>query len=119
MKTETLVVACNLIEGFHRWPNASPRRRFLAALHRHIFRIETSFAVADDDREIEIFDAQERVEEFLTRKFGRPCRFGDLSCEAIARTILEETGAVRVEVREDGFGGAVVSRRSEDGGGEC
>ena len=31
MKTETLVVACNLIEGFHRWPNASPRRRFLAA----------------------------------------------------------------------------------------
>ena len=107
---KTRVVACNFIEGFHFWPDAPKRRRFLAFEHRHLFRIETSFDVSDDDRQIEIYDAQECVERFLFDNFGKPCRFGKLSCESIARRILESLDAQEVKVLEDGFGGAVVSR---------
>lgn len=108
MITEVLTV--NRIAGFHHYPNASGSHDFLKHPHRHEFVIECAFLVSHDDRQIEIFDQQKAIEEFLFHSYGKPCQFGAMSCEMIARAIAEKFDACRVVVREDGNGGASFSR---------
>ena len=103
-----LVTTKNLIEGYHRWPGAPDRVGFLRHRHRHVFHIRCWFEVSHDDREIEIMLQQWQIEDFLKEKFGAVCEFGNMSCEAIAYMIMNQFGAEKVEVLEDGDGGAVV-----------
>lgn len=98
----------NLIEGYHRWDKAPGRVAFLRSRHRHIFHIRCWFEVSHEDRELEIIMTQWQIEDFLKGKYGKVCEFEGMSCEAIAREIMEHFGAVKVEVLEDGFGGACV-----------
>lgn len=110
MKTFS-VQTFNAVEGFHKWPEAPESAKFLASEHRHVFEIRCNFPVTDPDREIELILKQRDIDEFLESSFGRPCLFGDLSCERIAERLLEafpEMNACRV--LEDGFGGAEAFR---------
>ena len=106
MRTEVIIAAD--VVGFHFYPGAPKEVDFLSNEHRHLFRIEAGFLVSHDDREIEIFIQTEKVMSFLESKYGRPCIFGAMSCEMIAKDIAKEFGECSwVKVLEDNLGGAI------------
>ena len=111
----TEVICHNEFNGKHRWatcPHEFPHA-YLKDSHRHTFVTETRFSVTDDDRQIEIFDAEDKVRGSIMTHYPVDPRdglidFGSSSCEMIARHIVESLGAVECSVREDGRGGACV-----------
>jgi len=99
------------IEGFHHYPNAPKEVEFLSSNHRHTFVIKAGYKVQDLNREREIFLCRDEVKEYLGEAYGIPCQFGAMSCEMIAKEILEfgeDDGMVWVEVWEEKTGGARV-----------
>lgn len=105
-----LVLTKNDVEGYHKWKDAPSEVSFLRSRHRHIFEIYCQFEVTHEEREIEIIMQQWEIEKYLHTKYGSPCEFGVMSCESIAREILEQFDAYEVKVLEDGAGGAVVRK---------
>lgn len=108
---KTYVKTCNEIAGIHYWSDAQHPVDFLKHPHRHIFQIIAYFEVEDPDREIEIFVRQNQIKKYLERKYKRLdglCHFGGMSCEMIAKEILDAFEAAACEVNEDGKGGALV-----------
>ena len=105
-----LVLTKNNVEGFHAWGNAVKEVEFLRDRHRHIFNIYCQFEVNHEDRQIEIFMQEREIEKYLHNKYGKPCEFGNMSCEAIAQEILCKFNAHEVKVLEDEGGGAIVRR---------
>ena len=103
------------IVGFHHWPNAPYCVDFLAAAHRHIFRIRAGWAVEHNDRALEIFMYEKKVKDFIEQFYPKHryevdgvCFAGE-SCESIASTILSsfiDQGMKWCEVLEDGRGGS-------------
>ena len=100
------------VPGFHRWPDATDARSYLADRHRHLFRITAHVAVAHDDRDVEFHDLQDLIRAWwgpVTRECGAS------SCEDLARQVrnhLKEDhrlDVVSVEVSEDGESGATVT----------
>lgn len=105
------VLTYNAIEGFHCYPDAPKFCDYLRARHRHIFVIRCEFEVSHNEREIEFNEQQHIIESMLIKKFGYPCEFLDFSCEHIAELILNKyKKCVKVEVKEDDYGGASLSR---------
>lgn len=105
---KTVVITNNVVEGFHQYKDAPSQVSFLRNPHRHLFMIECTFQVSHQDREIEIFIMQNKIDRFLRNTYGTPCIFGGMSCEHIAQAIIEhliDDGCVSVIVREDGLGG--------------
>ena len=97
------------LEGFHYYPGAPKKVAFLEHMHRHMFQFVVKYKVSDLDREKEIFIETDRIKLFLELKYGQPCKFRAMSCEMIAKVILEhfaEQGVYYVKVLEDGKGGA-------------
>lgn len=103
-----LIQTKNDVEGFHRWEQAPKEVAFLRDTHRHTFEIYCQFEVSHEEREIEIFLKQWEIEQYLNDKYGKPCKFGGMSCESIARELKEKFNAYEVKVLEDGAGGAIV-----------
>lgn len=109
MKREVLTY--NQIEGFHNYPNAPQFCEYLSSRHRHQFVIECAFAVSHNNRQIEINEQQLRIERLLYHTYGHPCEFGAMSCEDIAEFLLKHfIDANSVTVKEDGYGGASITR---------
>lgn len=99
------------IVGFHNYEGAPEDVSFLQDRHRHIFTVRCKYAVTDLNREKEIFIQTDFVKEYLIESYGSPCEFGAMSCEMIAKDLLDhirDDGGVWVEVLEDNKGGAVV-----------
>ncbi|MDD6128227.1 MAG: hypothetical protein PUB60_08775 [Veillonellaceae bacterium] len=103
----------NALEGFHKWSKAPTDIAFLRDRHRHIFEIRCKFKVDHADRALEIIQTQHLIESFLTERFGRPCEFGERSCEAIAELLSRTFDACEVSVLEDGFGGGLYTEEAE------
>lgn len=96
-------------EATHNWPEAKdklPEVAFLSFLHRHIFHIKLQKEVTHSDRDVEIIMFKRKVEEYLTKTWGR--QFGRKSCEEIAAQLLVEFECTEVRVLEDGENGAIV-----------
>lgn len=109
MKRE--VITYNEIQGFHNYPCAPSDVKYLSYPHRHVFVIKTKSLVTHNEREIEIITQQDKIEQCLINKFGYPCMFGAMSCESIAEWILKENNELTyVEVLEDGYGGAALTK---------
>jgi len=109
----TLVLTEFDIVGFHHYPNAPNTVDFLKHKHRHIFTIKMGYNVKDLDRELEIFIMQDYVKDYLYETYGSPCQFDNMSCEMIAKELLDFSlldGAVYVKVFEDYKGGAIVEK---------
>ena len=111
----TKFVVCKVsIPGFHRWPDAYDAVDFLRNRHRHVFVIEVGFAVTENDREVEIIDTQNKITNFLFKKYGNEtgceCEFDSMACEDIACDIINNLGASWAKVTEDGFGGALIMK---------
>ena len=105
------VITYNIVEGFHNYPDAPKFCTYLSARHRHLFHIRCWLEVQDNNRQIEINQAQHDIERALKDRFGKPCEFGAMSCEDIceylAKSFIE---LIKVEVTEDGYGGASFTR---------
>ena len=109
MKRE--VITYNEIQGFHRWPQATGSVAYLANEHRHLFVIRCRATVSHNEREIEINTEQDKIEKTLRSAFGYSCQFNDMSCESIAEWLLNALPELSyVEVLEDGYGGAALTR---------
>lgn len=96
-------------EGFHRWPDAPEKFGYLAARHRHIFKVRAWRKVTHDDRDVEFIDWKHQIEELIQRWLSTR-ETGTWSCEKWATEIGEATDAVRVSVSEDGENGATWRR---------
>lgn len=101
------------VEGLHYWKDAKikkPEVGFLSHPHRHIFHIQLTMEVNDLDREIEFIDFKHNVLEYMNNKWGCQdmCDFKGMSCEMIAKDLLENFHAKKVRVMEDGENGAEV-----------
>lgn len=110
IRTTTVVIDFE-VEGFHHYPNAPKKVDFLSHNHRHLFQVKVHYRVKNLNREKEIFIQQEELKFYLQEAYGAPCQFGAMSCEMIAKELLEfgvEDGIVKVEVYEDSKGGAIV-----------
>jgi len=108
---KTIVISQFEIEGFHHYPDAPELVSFLQHNHRHTFTIKCGYEVQDLNREQEIFLCREDVREYLNECYGYPCHFGSMSCEMIAKEILEygfEDNMVWCEVWEENTGGARI-----------
>ena len=102
------------VPGFHCWPEAPPHRIYLAAKHRHLFRVSVSMPVRHDDREVEFHDLRDEAEALLQGIAEDGSDFGRQSCEDIARRLATVLGdaydrPVTVTVSEDGEFDATVS----------
>jgi len=99
------------IEGFHQYPNAPYHVEFLSHNHRHTFIIKCGYLVNDLNREKEIFICRDIVKDYITEGYGNPCQFNNMSCEMIAKEILEygqPEQMIWCEVWEEKTGGARV-----------
>jgi hypothetical protein len=99
------------LEGFHRWPGATPNRVYLASRHRHKFHWRVELTVGHLDRETEFHDLLEWCRENAAQG-----ELGGMSCEQMARELLNDLTEkypgrrAAVEVWEDDEVGARVSR---------
>ena len=99
------------IEAFHNYPNAPMEVEFLSYPHRHTFFIKCGYLVEELNREKEIFICRDIVQDYLTESYGSPCQFNNMSCEMIAKDILEfgeDDNMVWCSVWEEQTGGAKV-----------
>lgn len=110
MKTNIVV---NLtVEGLHFWKTCSIKEvDFLKNTHRHLFYITCKKEVAHDDRDIEIIMFKRRIKEFLKENYygdGIILKFGSMSCEMIAKELVQEFNLTYCLVLEDNENGAEV-----------
>lgn len=104
------------IEGIHCWPECPHEEvAYLRTPHRHMFHIKATISTTHDDRDVEFIILRKKIEEYLIKNF-RPensdlklCYFGSLSCEMLARELVEQFDLIRCEVSEDGENGAIVT----------
>lgn len=92
--------------GFHKYEAAPDVVAFLKANHRHVFKIQCTIEVTHDDRELEFFMVQNKLDMEIV-PFIQLKPLG--SCEMIAEDILKglfhaygKDRAYAVDVSEDG-----------------
>lgn len=116
LNTITHVVVKLQILGLHCWRKVNiPNVDFLAHKHRHTFFISCTKQVQHDDRDIEVIQFKEQIEEYLLRRYRRSpestlCDFGEMSCEMIAKELLYAFQLNSCSVLEDNENGAVITQ---------
>jgi len=112
---QTNVIVTLAVDGLHSWPAAKevfPEVGFLSDIHRHMFHITLKKRVYHDDRDVEFLMFKRDVLEYLRAKYFREDYrshlFGSMSCEMIAKELLEQFGCEYVSVWEDQENGAEV-----------
>jgi len=111
MRTEQSITVRWTQEGFHRWPEASGKREYLASRHRHLFHYELTVTVHHGDREIEFHDLLD------LGKYAIPeMELGRTSCEELGERILAQVESTypnrpkySITVWEDGEVGATTT----------
>lgn len=105
---KTAVVVSLQVEGTHSWPDCPiPEVDFLKHPHRHMFHINAQKLVTHDDRDVEIIQLKRAILDY----FGvQPVDFRNLSCEMIARRLMESFKLCACSVMEDGENGAHLWR---------
>jgi len=113
MRTEVIVTI--YVQGFHYWEDARDTVQFLKDKHFHNFRIVVYKGVDELDREIEFFEFAEKLRSFISRRFPVSSSsvvtgldFGTMSCEQIAKVLVEEMQLNSCEVWEDELFGSKV-----------
>jgi len=119
MEFEEEVFCTFEIEGTHNWP-ACPfdEVAYLRAPHRHMFHVKAHKEVTHSDRDVEFIMLKHEMINYMLRKWAsdgtknqpchKVCGFGAMSCEMIAKDLIERFDLLQCEVSEDGENGAVV-----------
>ena len=116
-KYEREVIVSLTFAGIHHWPGAVhfEGKEYLADPHRHLFHVKAWAPVRHDDRDIEILDLKEQLQDWIKVKY-RKAQHGShelhaSSCEDVARKLLDAFPRLsQVEVLEDGENGARFKR---------
>lgn len=104
----TEVFATLRFEATHSWKECPyDEVGFLRHEHRHEFRVKAYKAVSHDDRDTEFIMLKRAIADYCAERFTPQA--GPMSCEMIARALVETFGLSRCEVSEDGENGAVVT----------
>jgi hypothetical protein len=91
----------------HAWPECRvPGKDYLRHPHRHLLHGRAWLSASHPERETEFIDAKEKIEAWCRERFSGPVV--GLSCENVAREILEAFSCQGVEILEDGENGALV-----------
>lgn len=113
----TYVIVRLQVDGLHNWPAAREHFRevdFLSFEHRHVFHIEAKKEVFHDDRDVEFLMFKRDILDYLYDKYydyeRRSHDFGPMSCEMIAKEVMENFECVSVSVFEDNENGAIVEQ---------
>lgn len=111
MKTE---VYCTLqIEGTHNWTGCPYEDvDYLRVGHRHVFHIKAHKEVFHDDRDQEFIQLKHTIQDYFSQYYDSSKHlhvFGEMSCEMIARRLIDRFGLSRCEVNEDNENGAIVT----------
>lgn len=112
MKTQIIIKF--VIAGLHQWEKCPINEvLYLRQLHRHEFYIKLGKQVFHDDREIEIIQLKGIIMKWLKDKYHSPIynilNFQNMSCEAIAKILVEKFNLDWCEVLEDNENGAKVT----------
>ncbi len=123
MSIKSSIIVRFQLEGFHNFPAARelfPEVSFLSFRHRHIFHFECKKQVLHDDRDVEFILFKREIQNYLIEEYGSNqwgghpsmmyCEFGPMSCEMIARELLEKFDLESASVFEDGENGALLER---------
>ena len=117
IETKTNIIIRFQLDGMHNFPKAAllfPEAAFLADRHRHMFHFELHKQVNHDDRDVEFICFKRDVMNYLVDQYSdnyrRTLEFGAMSCEMIARELLEYFDCERVSVFEDGENGAEIRK---------
>lgn len=112
---KTYVIVRLQVDAEHNFPAAAelfPEVAFLAHPHRHMFHIEAKVEVFHDNRDKEFIMLKRDIQEYLRSSYYNEARrmhvFGPMSCEMIAKEILNEFNCKSVQVWEDLENGAEV-----------
>lgn len=112
---QTNIVVTLQVEGLHCWPAARkefPEVGYLSDPHRHIFHITAKKRVRHNDRDIEIIMFKKDMLSHIKRQWWDKeyCthEFGPLSCEMLAKYLLETFSLDYCQVLEDNENGAEV-----------
>ena len=116
MIRRTNVIVKLQIEGLHKWPGAKdafPEVDFLSVAHRHIFHITCKKRVNHDDRDVEFIMFKRDIIDYFREKYYQDSirchNFGSLSCEMIAKELLEVFDLRYCSVFEDNENGAEIT----------
>lgn len=114
-------VFCTLqIEGTHNWPDCPfDEVDYLREKHRHVFHIKAHKVVTHDDRDTEFIMLKHDIEQYMWANYDGDgvdihqnnsgiIEFGAMSCEMIARDLIDQFNLCRCEVNEDGENGAIL-----------
>lgn len=112
--TETEVYCSLQVEGIHHWPDCPIEEvSYLRDPHRHIFHIKAYVVVDHDNRDVEFIVLKHDIKVYILTKYfddtHHLCDFGAMSCEMLARELIEVFDLSRCEVSEDNENGAVVT----------
>lgn len=113
MKTKTFIIVNLQVEGIHQWKECPFESvSFLKDPHRHIFHIEAQKEVFHDDRDLEFIMLKRKLLYYLKTNYedDHCLKFGGMSCEMIARELLEKFQLDSCKVMEDNENGAIIHR---------
>ena len=113
------IVVTNNFKGYHKYEQAPENVAFLRTQHRHVFNMKTTIEVFHNERDIEFFQLQDELENFVKFFYNRPWeKYVDGiyigSCESLAEKVINYLHEkypkrhARVEVWEDNENGAIV-----------
>ena len=111
-------VFCTLqVEGIHCWPKCPfDEVAYLRDPHRHMFHVKAHKYVTHSDRDVEFIMLKRQIVEYLIFKYADRdnedpfmCTFGAMSCEMIAKELIDKFDLYKCEVSEDGENGAIVT----------
>jgi hypothetical protein len=129
---QVTVQALVTFEGVHRWPEAPDYASFLRNPHRHVFYVRAYKDARHDDRDVEFLVLAGRVEDAIREMFpplGREhprvdgptpgasflgyhlLDLGTMSCEMIARLLIDALDLDGCGVWEDDENGALLWRK--------
>lgn len=111
----TAVYCKVVVEGIHRWEECPIEEvSYLRNDHRHLFHIRAFKTVNHADRDVEFIRLKHQIERFMKEMWWSEKHncyyFGKMSCEMIAKIIVDEFNLDVVEVNEDDENGCVVTK---------
>jgi len=103
------------VEGIHCWPAAKevfPEVGFLSDKHRHTFYITCKKRVSHGDRDVEFIIFKRDILEYLRGEYldedVRCHNFESMSCEMLARELMDKFDLRYCSVFEDNENGAEI-----------
>lgn len=110
---QTYIAVKLQVEGIHRWEECPIEEvKYLRDDHRHVFHIKVTKEVFHDNRDVEFIQFKHKIEKYFREEYFdynyNCCYFGKMSCEMIAKELVQEFDLKSAEVSEDNENGALV-----------